>query len=267
MRMKRMQFIAGTGLAVLCLAHNTFAINGTLVKAADGKRMNGDIRYQPASKQYIITANGVSMTLAANQVKEVMVPKPAGFDAAVRAVQSKQYAAALPKLEEIMNKYKMMQWDVPATRYAAEAQLGMGEAGKAVMLCETLIRDNPAAQYTGEIASIYWQALVESGKTATLRKILESAAKGGDRQLAALAQLRRGDIDMKAGNYKEALVDGYLRTYVFFKQEAQYVPEALYKASQCFEQINESANAEKMRKKLLAEFPDSAYSQKVRSGQ
>ena len=236
----------------------TFAIRGVIVKT-NNERMKGDIRWQQSKKEYLITTGDITLTLKPSQVKEVLVKKPASFDKAVKDVAAKRYDAALPVLEKIMTGYKMMGWDIKATRYAAEAQLGMKNPAKAIILCETLIRNNPQAAYQGEMAEIYWRALVEGDRKATLRKILAKAIKDGPRELVPLVQIRRADVDMKAGNYKEALVDGYLRTAVFFAENKKYAPEALYKAMECFQQLNEPTNAEKMRKKLLTEFPDSEY--------
>ena len=238
----------------------SFAINGIIVKSANKDRIKGDIRWQQSKKQYLVTrADGITMTLTPSQVDQIIVAKPAGFDKAVKDVIAKRYDAALPVLEKIMSDYKMLDWDVKATRYAAEAQLGMKNPAKAILLCETLIRNNHKAAYQGDMAEIYWQALVEGDRKATLRKIMAKAIKEGPRELLPLVQIRRADVDMKDEKYKEALVDGYLRTIYFFEGEQKYVPEALYKAMQCFQQLNEPANAEKMRKKLLTDFPNSVY--------
>jgi tetratricopeptide (TPR) repeat protein len=251
---------------VLLAVSQSFAINGIVVKSANKERMKGDIRWQQSKKQYLVTANGITMTFKPSQVDKVLVPKPAGFDKALNDVKTKRYSVALPVLEKIMNDYKMMGWDVKATRYAAEAQLGLKNPSKAIMLCEKLIAVNPKAAYEGDLAEIYWQALVEGDRKATLRKIMAKAIKEGPRDLVPLVQIRRADIDMKDGKYKKALVDGYLRTVYFFKENKKYMPEALYKAAQCFDQLNEPANAEKMRKMLLVDYQNSEYGKKVTMG-
>ena len=240
------------------VAEPTFAIKGTVVKSGN-ERMKGDIRWQQSKKEYLITTGGITMTLKPSQVAKIIVPKPAGFDKAVKDVEAKRYDAALPVLEKIMNDYKMMDWDVKATKYAAAAQLGMKNPAKAILLCEKLIRNNPKAAYQGSVAEIYWKALVEGDRKATLRKIMAKAIKEGPRELVPLVQIRRADVDMKERNYEKALVDGYLRTVYFFESDKKYAPEALYKAKLCFEQLNEPTNAEKMRKKLLTDFPNSEY--------
>ena len=252
-------------LVLLLAAGQSLAVKGVIV-GTDNRRMSGDIRWQQAKKEYILTANDVTMTLKPAQVKEVIVARPAGFDKAVADVRGGRYAAALPTLEKVMSQYRMLQWDVPAAGYAAKAQLGMKNPKQAIMICERLIDANPKAAFQGELAETYWQALVEDGREDTLRKIMGQVVQEGSRELAALAQIRRADVAMKKAEYRDALVDGYLRTYVLYGDIDTYVPEALYKSAKCFEQLNEAANAEKMRKRLLAEFPESTYSKQVALG-
>jgi len=84
--------------------------------------------------------------------------------------------------------------------------------------------------------------------------------------VAAMAQIKRGDIERKKENLKEALVDGYLRTIVLFKQVKEVQPEALYKAAKCFEELGEHSYAEKMRKTLLEKYPLDPYTGKIKAG-
>ncbi len=253
---------------MLCAAASqTFAIKGTIIKSANKDRTSGDIRWQASSKKYLITTkDGITMTLKPSQVDRVIVRKPASFDKAKRDVLAKRYAVALPVLQKIMKDYRMMGWDVKATRYAAEAQLGLKNPTKAISLCQTLIENNPKAAYQGELAEIYWRALVEADRKATLRKVMAKAIKEGPRDLVPLIQIRRADVDMKAEKYEDALIDGYLRTVFFFKEDKKYMPEALYKAAQCFDQLNNPAKAEWCRKELTTGFPNSAYGKKIALG-
>jgi tetratricopeptide (TPR) repeat protein len=134
------------------------------------------------------------------------------------------------------------------------------------MVCGTVIENNPGAAVVNELAVVYWEALLQTEQYATLDRVLGEAVERGDRALAAAAQVKRGDISRKRGEFEDALVDGYLRTIVFFRQIKQVQPEALYKAAKCFEELGQHSHAEKMRKKLLADFPKDPYTEKIRSG-
>ena len=146
------------------------------------------------------------------------------------------------------------------------AYLKMGQAAKAVTMAEAAIKASPQAAYSGDLARMYWDALTQAGQASKLRKILMEAVEYGSRDVAATAQVMRGNIDFDKANYRDALVDGYLRTIVLFQDVKSAQPEALFQAVKAHEKLGEHSHAEKWRKKLLSDFPDSSYSTKLRSG-
>lgn len=254
--------------ALLSLAAAQAAVPGVLIKAQTGQRIVGMVKWQPSAKMYVIQPKDspIQLKFPPEQVESVEVSKPDTLEGAISAVKKGQYGQAIPVLQGIMREYEMLQWDVPAARYLAYAYLKTGDAGKAVTMCERVLRVNSRAAVDRGFARMYWDALLTSEQYARLRKALTTAIESGPRDLAASAQLMRGDIDQQQGNLKEALVDGYLRTIVFFTSVEAVQPEALFKAARCFEQLGQHGHAEKMRKRLLAQFPDNNYAKQLQSG-
>jgi hypothetical protein len=252
-------------LMLVLLCAPVWAIDGKIIKT-DEKVLEGTIIYQPASKSYLVTTKGVTMTVSAQQVKQVIVKEPAGLAAAVDTVRKNQPAAAISVLEGILKDYQGLGWDLVAARWLAEAYLGMKNPTKAVEMCETLIKGNEKAAYEGEFARMYWRALLDAGQTDKLRRILGSAIESGNRETAAGAQIMRGDIEKKNADLKKALVDGYLRTVYLFESVKTVQPEALYKAAKCFEELGQHSYADKMRKRLLERYPSDPYSERMKSG-
>jgi tetratricopeptide (TPR) repeat protein len=160
----------------------------------------------------------------------------------------------------------MLEHDVTAARYLAHSYLKTKNPRKAVMMCDRVLSSNPKAAQDDQFAGIYWQALLETDQLIKLDKALGIAIEGGSRQLAAVAQIRRGDIAKQKGNLDDALIDGYLRTEVFFQAIKSVQPEALYKAAQCFEEKGQHSRAEKWRKKLLSSYPQSEQARRLRTG-
>ncbi len=260
---------AAAGAAVLLAAAPAGAqVQGIITKQGTGQKLAGLIVWQPASKVYVIQPKDspVQLKIPPAEVADIVVMKPDQIDAAVQAARAGQYAQAIPLLEKIMGDYAMLQWDVPAARYLAYCYLKTKEPRKAVEMCERVLRVNEKAVLDKDFADMYWQGLLETDQLSRLRESLGQAVQQGSRELAAVAQLRRGDIDRRQGNLKEAVVDGYLRTVVFFQNIKDVQPEALYKAAQCFEELGQQAYAEKMRKLLLQEYPNSEYGQRVKAG-
>lgn len=252
-------------IALLIASQWSVAVQGTIVTTARA-RISGDIRWLGASRAYEVSKNNIGQQVALTQVARLIVPKPAGLDNAAKMVASGKYAPAVPALKSIIEKYQMLEWDIPASRWLAEAYLNLGKVSEAEDMCNVVFRQNPAAKTSGELAGVYWDVLLKAGKQAKLDMVLKDAIKDGGREVAAVAQVKRADMNKAKGKVKDALIDGYLRTAILFRDVKSIQPEALFKASQCLQQLGQASQAEKMRKRLAEQYPTSKYAAKLRAG-
>jgi len=259
------------GMAVISAAamNASAQVQGTIVKKDRGS-MSGIIKYDSQKQTYSVTAVGagnISFEVPRENVLDIDVPRPKQLDQAAAAVQRGQAdSAVIQTLEQVVRVYTMLKWDIPAARWLAEAQLKQGNAPAAMDMCERVLRANPSAAYSADFSKVYWDCLLAKGLTRKLESELSVAIQKGDRELAAVAQMKRGDIQQKEGRFKEALVDGYLRTAILYKDVKSVQGEALSKAAKCFEQLGQNSNADKMRRRLLAEFPNDPYAYEMKSG-
>ncbi len=238
------------------------------ILTTDKQVVAGKIRWYPAKRVYEIAQvrpGGQSYTseLPPDKVARIQVAKPAKLDAAIAAVRSGKAAAAIPVLQSIVKTYAMLEWDEKAARYLAEAQLASGDAAGAAATCEGLIKAKPEVAYLGEVAPVYWQALLKTGKTAKLNDYITKAIGAGDRGASAAALIMRGDMLMEKRETLNALKDGYLRVVVLYENVKDVQPEALYKAAKAFDALNQNANAERMRTKLRTKYAQSEYARKL----
>ena len=241
-------------------------VTGTLV-TKDDKSFTGVIKWRGSARVYVITTDKkIDLEFAPAQVKEVSIPEPAGFKDAQKAVQEGRPQQAIPVLERIAQDYAMLQWDEPAARSLAEAYLSSGDTAGALRACDKVISAKPDAAYAGEMAPLYWQALLKSGKTSKLEDLLDQAVKTGAPEAAAFALIMRGDALTAKGDFKAALKDGYLRVVTLYRAVRGAQPEALYKAAKAFEQLNQPTRADTMRKQLLTEFGSSDWANQVKGG-
>jgi TolA-binding protein len=240
------------------------AVRGT-VRTTEGRIIKADdIRYQRGS--YVVTTpKKVQMTLALKQVSGIRIEKPADYDKAVGMVKSGKHSAAIPMLRTIVEKYDMLEWDAKAAKWLAEAYLKDNKPLKTIEIVDKLQKGGNAGRLSGDVYRAYLKALEETKQFDRVKKVLGDMVKTGNRDVAAVAQMKRGDIDMEAGNFKDALVWGYLRTVILCSDYKEIMPEALYKAGECFEKVNRHTHAEKMRKRLLAEYPKSTYTTKLKA--
>ena len=268
--MKKIRLFAGLFLAVAMCTPALFAQGQIPAKLTlnDGRSIQGKVRWMPIGKKYVLTRSmpgGQSTTieLSLSKVKAVEVQKPPKLFPAIKAVKAGKGAAAIPVLKDIVKNYAMLRWDEMAARYLAEAQLATGDAAGAVKTCEGLIDVKEELAYIGEVAPIYWQALLKTGKTAKLSSLISKAISQGDASVSAHALIMRGDMLMEKREYTNALKDGYLRVVVLYGNVKDVQPEALYKGAKAFEALSQNTNAEKLRSELRSKFPRSSYAKKL----
>ena len=242
-------------LAAMSVA-SAFAIQGTLM--TETETLTGDIKWQARNKQYIVSVKkGSTMVDMERKLADVTgldIPKPAGYDKAVQAVESGQGASAVGVLSKIVADYRMLQWDKPAGRYLALAHLAAGNAQKAYEVCVPIVSEDKSAGYSGDLAAAYWQALLKLGKRDQLEGLIKKAAASGDRPASAAALVMRGDMIAAASNdapeeLKRALRDGYMRVVLMYMDAecARERREALQKAAACFDKLGQAARAENLR--------------------
>ena len=115
----------------------------------------------------------------------------------------------------------------------------------------------------GDLAVMYWQALLKANRSAKLEELLDQAIKKGGREASASALVLRGDLLMARKQPRDALKDGYLRVVVLYENVRAVQPEALFKAAKAFEALQQNPNAEKMRTMLRTKFPSSEFAKQL----
>jgi len=237
-------------------------------RAVNVVRMTNDKEFQPKSITYregaqeylLVLPDGTQIPIPKAQVASLEIDKPAEFDKAAQMIAAKQFDAAIPVLEDIIAKYKMLVWDNRARELLAQAQLTK-DPKKAVATLEEIFATLPKAQASSEVHLLYWIALLAAGREATLKKDLDEVVATGPREMAAIAQVMRGNVNRAAGQKEAALLD-YLRTVVLFDQVKSVQPEALFRAAEMLDELRDP-RAEDVRKKLVQEYKDSEYASKL----
>ncbi len=225
-----------------------------------GGQIQGMTRWQAANKKYVVTVKqgqvDTLMEVPVADVANVQVQAPPNFK---QAIQAKNTAV----LEKIMKDYTMLQYDAEAGYVLARIYLGQGKNADALRACKSVLNANPNAIHTN-LAPVYWKALLANGQGADLAPILDAAIREDPPAVAAGALLVRGDLLRADNKLKEALTDGYLRVVALYRAQREVQPEALAKAAEVFEQLQQPQYAQKMRQELLTRYADSAEANKLR---
>ncbi len=244
----------------------------------EGKSFKGLLRWKSLNRVYMVKSGGVNSATAVefevplNMVKTLRVAEPAEFAQANKLLQENKLPQAIAVLDKLAQDYAMLNWDLRATRWLAEAYLRDGKAVEAVRACERVMDKRKELALSGEVAPSYWQALLAAGRFNRLEELLDLAAKSAAPEGLARAYILRGELWRKQGKQKEALRDGYLRTVVLYKEAREPVvrearAEALYKAAQCLDELGQLQRATEMRTKCLNEHGESVWAQRVKAGE
>jgi len=253
-------------LSVLAAGAVFGQVRGTIVRINDTEA-TGEIKWKQREKAYAVTTNNVEVEVPLADVAEIKVQKPRALTEAERQVRDGNPGAAIPALRKIATDYLMLTWDKPATRLLADALLKSGDHEEAIRVCETIIRADDTAAFVGDVAPIYWQALLKAGRTSRVEDLMVRAIKSGDRTASASALLMRGDLILATGdtadNARKALKDGYLRVVALYDRERSVRPEALYKAARSFEKIGQTTRADHYRSELKRDFAGTEWASKL----
>ncbi len=240
---------------VALVSSSAVAVPG-IIKAGDSQ-IRGDITYSLTDKEYTISykrgKNDVTGTYKLGEC-EIEIEKPKAFDGLVALIEKGNAAGAIGGLDKLVKEYRMLQWDKAAGRYLVEAYLATNNPQKAYDAARDIIRNDESAEWTGDLAPAYWQALMKLGKNVQLEKLIKKAATSGDRGASAAALVMRGDVILNQGGdtpdtLKKALTDAYLRVVLMYADEPCRAARrsALLKAATCFEKLGMASRAEGMR--------------------
>ena len=251
----KMNKLAVAALAALS-ATAAWAVQGTIKTDSVTKR--GVIRWQRGSKTYAVTfKNGqveTKLEFPKDAVRELKIDKPASFDKLAALVNEGKGASAIAGLTQIVNEYKMLQWDKEAGRHLVKAYLAANNAQKAYDVAKGIIDDDSSSAWSGELAPAYWEALLKLGQITKLESCLSKAAASADRRTSAAALVARGDVILASGGdqqatYRKALTDAYLRVVLMYRDEAckDVRAQAISKAADCLDKLGLSVRAESLR--------------------
>lgn len=233
------------------------------VLLTNGKRVAvKTIEWRESTKEYHVeTVDDIKMPIALKDVDRLDIAKPAEFDKAVQQAEAGMGDAAIPVFEGFVTKYKMMVWDVKSREILGRIYLKKKNAQKAIDALQPLFAEGGTpGGVSGATRRVYWDALLDGGRTADLEKELAVAIATGRRDAAAAAQIMRGNMLRAAGKNDEAL-SYYLRTVLFFDEVKDVQPEALFRTAEGLKALND-VRAEEYRKVLLQKYPDSEFAKK-----
>jgi TolA-binding protein len=155
----------------------------------------------------------------------------------------------------------MLVWDNTAREWLARLYVDKQPA-KAVAMVEEIVAAGGGRVISAPLRLKYWEALQSSGQQEKVAKDMDDAIATGPRDLVPQAQVMRGNLRRAAGK-KDAALEDYLRTILFFESAGPARAEALFKAAELLDELADPQRAAALRQMLIQQYPDSDLARKA----
>ena len=251
--------VIAAAAAALAMAYPASA---AYVELPDGKKLEGTgIRIRPNGDVILTIAGRGEQTFTRQQCIRAVADKPPEIDAARQLIAAKKYDEAIKSLADVASSMKGLSWDAQARLLLGQIYMAKGEAPAAIDQYERIIKDYPEMKSEATISAPYMEALLAGRLFDKLNPLLDETIAKGPRDLAAKAQIVRGDVKMAQGQMDAAVLD-YLRTVKVFEAQKEVQPEALFKLAQAFEKLRDP-RAKELYRQVAQEYPSSPYAAKA----
>jgi len=223
------------------------------------------VEYRESTKRYVLIdrSAGLQAERSARDVVDVRSPRPAAYTQAVKlAAKPATRAQAIPLLEEVVDKYLALRWDVAAGEALAAIYNEKGRHKDAARMCQRIIRAAKPQWVSVGLRKQFLDSLVKDGNYPAAESKVREMLRIKHPPTQALAYLVRGDVLAAQNKLEEAMMNGYLRAIVLYPDVRSVRPEALAKGAKALERLRDP-RAATMRQLLLDQYPSSPF---ARSG-
>lgn len=227
-----------------------------LIKGADDKEIHADsIVAQPSGD--LEYANGkIKSKIGKGKYKYAWIPKPKAIADADADLAAGKLSDAAAKYKKAYDSYKLLGWDVYCGVKEAESLFKLDRKEDALKRLEEfkayklanprLERDlMDAYKLTATIQ-------IEAGNTAAAEPMLDEMVKSREDEIAAFAFTRKGDLLLKQGAKKDAVLM-YLQAVLLFPKSPMRA-ESLLKAANTLSELKDPRSV-KFADMLKAEYP------------
>lgn len=250
-------------LIFLCVAVAVSLRAAPYVINSAGSKVTGKaIRSESDGTVVLTTLNGQELRFIPGSYRQAVADPPPEITDVKALVSRGDLSGAAERLRQVKTDYRYLGWDRRAGLMLARVELAQNRFEQALKEYEELFAVQPKLKERPAERERYMQALLGAGRIEKVAGMIDEDIASGSREAAARAQIVRGDMKAADGHVEEALLD-YLRTALLFEDQTEVQPEAIYKTAKALKERNDP-RAKTWFQKLITEFPDSEFAQKVR---
>jgi len=233
------------------------------VLTATGKKRTYDKITSDASGTLTVTAGKISQKIKTSAYKYAWVPLQQAPEVSnmYRAYKARKYTDVVVAFNPAYKKYRHLGWECFSILMVAKALNNLGKTPAAISKLE-LIKgkpDNPTeSKYYFQAKRLLAELYVKNANLDKAKNALKDLSQSKDDAIVAFANNIRGDIYLKEGKTKDAIIEYAKTALLFEKTNKKERPEALRKIVQLLrqEKNNKAKNFEKI---LRQEYPGSKY--------
>lgn len=149
--------------------------------------------------------------------------------------------------------------------FVAESYLGLKDPAHAAEYYTQSIQAKPDGDYAPHATLGLGMAYAMQGNDPMAETNLAKAMRyDNEMDVALRARFEYANLKLKAGNLPEA-AKAYMMVAVLY-DDANYSPEALYHAGQCFQKLVQNDEAQKAFEELKTRYPKSEWAKKIAPG-
>lgn len=218
-----------------------------------GSDANGDITYKEEK---------FTIKIKANDYKFARIAKiPDDITAADKKFADQKYQDALTDYKNLYNLFRYVGYDVYCILRESACLDKLGKKEEALARLKTLdTYQSPDPQKKAdlsEVKKLQATLLIDLGKFDDANKALSELGNSDDDNLAAFSFNARGDILMKQGNKKEAVLK-YMIPALIFNTQNKERPRALCQVANILKELNDNRST-KFSDMLKKDYPDSPF--------
>ncbi|MFA6356147.1 MAG: tetratricopeptide repeat protein [Candidatus Omnitrophota bacterium] len=223
--------------------------NGNVIKGSIMKTGKSGISFELAGEKAVIT-------VPLGNVDRLNIETPVSFRLAENSYFANSYDQAYENYMKTIDRYGGFSYGEDAFFKAADCQIKLGNAGKAIELYNMYLGDYPGAKSVNRARMKLAVILAKDGDYDGAVKAYDAVIRSRDEAQRLDAYYGSAEAYFSKGAYEQALVN-YLKIAVLYYDKGKIASEAKFKSGECYEKLGERKMALVTYKEIVEEYPKS----------
>lgn len=211
------------------IASSTLMVDAASFIQTKSKKITADKITSDSKGNLTYKSSGFSQKVKPNKYLYARIPMPKSIAKAYKSLKSKKYDAALKAFNTAYAKYRYLGWNVYCIYYSGIALDRLKKTDAAIAKLNELKSmplDSEKMERYLEAKKLLATLYIEKGDFPKAQNVLKELGNAKNSEIAAFSNVKQGDILLKQGKKKDALLM-YLRTVLLFtKSNTKERPEA-----------------------------------------